>query len=92
MIRPVQAPGVKGDLWKAFKQQRVRHQPQRRMETEGGMAPNTQAVRASTSAGLASEALLPPICRARLAEIGLPIGGEDRQHMLVDAVSFHFTD
>ncbi len=56
------------------------------------MAPNTQAVRASTSAGLASEALLPPICRAGAGEVGLPIGGEDRQHMLVDAVSFHFTD
>lgn len=25
-------------------------------------------------------------------EVGLPIGGEDRQHMLVDAVSFDFTD
>ena len=25
-------------------------------------------------------------------EVGLPIGGEDRQHMLVDAVSFYFTD
>lgn len=55
------------------------------------MAPNAQAVSASTSAGLASEALLPPICRAA-GEVGLPIGGEDRQHMLVDAVSFDFTD
>ncbi|STW07721.1 Uncharacterised protein [Klebsiella grimontii] len=64
----IKLPGVEGDFRETRKQQRIGDQPQVRMESEGGMAPNAQAVRASTSAGLASEALLPPMYSASRAK------------------------
>lgn len=84
--------GVKGDLWKALKQQRVGHQPQRRMEAEGGNGAEHAGgegihFRRTGQRGFAA-ADMP----GQAGEIGLLIGGEDRQHMLVDAVSFYFTD
>lgn len=58
--RLFQQAGVKGDLIEALKQQRIGDQRQIRMKAEGGMAPKTQPVSASTSAGLAREAFSPP--------------------------------